>query len=182
MPCIVDVFESHQWTQSGCASPRMQDTANISLCHWNIVVFFFLFTMRLTWKWNTTFKWKILTFDCNDASYTHKVATLDLLCTAHLTEATCMNLFLWNRNVAIVMSWLELGYGFNEYVSHNERLPYLKWSIPWYIIKPITSVKARSLAFLTFICWIISAADFPCLLDASDDIFDTCNYNQCKKH
>lgn len=39
----------------------------------------------------------ILTSDCNGASYTHKVATLGFLCTGRLTEAICMNLFLWTQ-------------------------------------------------------------------------------------
>lgn len=70
-------------------------------------------------KLNTTFPLKILTFDCNDASYSHKVATLDLLCTAHLTEATCMNLFLLNQNVVIVMSRLEVRDSMNTLLIMN---------------------------------------------------------------
>lgn len=77
--------------------------------------------------------------------------------------------------------WSEVRNTMNVWIQ-NACLPYFKCSIPWYRTKPITSARARSFAFLAFICWIISAADFPCLLDASADIFDSRNYNQCRKH
>lgn len=80
------------------------------------------------------------------------------------------------------MSWVNWGYVLQWCWIYTSCLPYLKWSIPWYITKPITRIKASSLAFLTFICWIISAADLPCLLDASADIFDNRKYNRRWKH
>lgn len=41
MLSTADVYVSRQWIRSGCAFPRTQDTADISLCLWNITRFYF---------------------------------------------------------------------------------------------------------------------------------------------
>lgn len=69
----------------------------VSLKHYSSL-FSFLFSCSFARNTKNIYVlYTILTSDCNGASYTHKVATLDFLCTGRLTEAICMNLFLWTQ-------------------------------------------------------------------------------------